>query len=223
MPEAKISLEDVDFLLSSHFEGTPYDPYGTLGTAESRHRYRPIGINRTGHMVAIQVRPYAPAVNRTVMWVSFGSGPFTAAAPFYANVNDTPAYLRDTTPEVSTSNLYWANRLIAALADAHFYETSNAIEEFAESARAYGHRLVERTDAELRELTAQTSASESQESAGAADITENASIATIARLQQSNEEMAEYLRTHVTKLLNDVLYTSSNLMHNSFAMSDRWN
>ncbi len=39
----------------------------------------------------------------------------------------------------------------------------------------------------------------------------------------TNEEMAEYLRTHNTKLLDDVLYTSSNLMHNSFAMSDRWN
>ena len=62
-----------------------------------------------------------------------------------------------------------------------------------------------------------------QERAGAAEIAENASIAIIAKLQQSNEEMAEYLRTHVTKLLNDVLYTSSNLMHNSFAMSDRWN
>ena len=35
--------------------------------------------------------------------------------------------------------------------------------------------------------------------------------------------MAEYLRKHATTLLNDVLYTSSNLMHNSFAMSDRWN
>jgi dipeptidase len=35
--------------------------------------------------------------------------------------------------------------------------------------------------------------------------------------------MAEYLRSRNTKLLGDVLYTSSNLMHNSFAMSDRWN
>lgn len=223
VPENAVTLEDVDFLMSAHFEGTPYDPYGTLGTPESRHRYRPIGINRTGHMVAMQIRPYAPETSRSIMWISYGSGPFTAATPFYANVNDTPAYLCDTTPEVSTSNLYWANRLIAALADAHFYETSNAIEEFAESARAYGHRLVERTDAELREMSAQTSASESQESAGVAEITENTSIAIVARLQQSNEEMAEYLRTHVTKLLNDVLYTSSNLMHNSFAMSDRWN
>ena len=223
VPENAVTLEDVDFLMSAHFEGTPYDPYGTLGTPESRHRYRPIGINRTGHMVAMQIRPYAPEASRSIMWISYGSGPFTAATPFYANVDDTPAYLRDTTPEVSTGNLYWANRLIAALADAHFYETSNAIEGFAESARAYGHRLVERTDAELREMSAQTSASESQERAGAAEITENASIAIIAKLQQSNEEMAEYLRTHVTKLLNDVLYTSSNLMHNSFAMSDRWN
>ena len=36
-------------------------------------------------------------------------------------------------------------------------------------------------------------------------------------------DMAEYLRKHATTLLNDVLYTSSNLMHNGFAMSDRWN
>lgn len=109
------------------------------GTAESRHRYRPIGVNRTGHMVAIQVRPYVPAANRTVMWVSFGSGPFTAAAPFYANVNDTPAYLRDTTPEVSTGNLYWTNRLIAVVADAHWYETNRFIEGYAEGVRAFGH------------------------------------------------------------------------------------
>ena len=53
VPENAVTLEDVDFLMSAHFEGTPYDPYGTLGTSESRHRYRPIGINRTGHMVAM--------------------------------------------------------------------------------------------------------------------------------------------------------------------------
>ena len=105
VPENAVTLEDVDFLMSAHFEGTPYDPYGTLGTPESRHRYRPIGINRTGHMVAMQIRPYAPEASRSIMWISYGSGPFTAATPFYANVDDTPAYLRDTTPEVSTGNL----------------------------------------------------------------------------------------------------------------------
>ncbi|MBW3093766.1 C69 family dipeptidase [Bifidobacterium sp. 64T4] len=205
VPENTVTIEDVDFLMSAHFEGTPYDPYGTLGTPESRHRYRPIGINRTGHMVAMQIRPYAPAESRSIMWISYGSGPFTAATPFYANVNDTPAYLRDTTPEVSTDNLYWTNRLIAALADAHWYETNNAIEGFAENARVFGHRLVERTDAAFGGETTGDAA------------------AVRRRLEASNTEMAEYLRKHATTLLNDVLYTSSNLMRNGFAMSDRWN
>ena len=94
----------------------------------------------------MQIRPYAPAESRSIMWVSYGSGAFTTSVPFYANVDDTPAYLRDTTPEVSTDCLYWTNRLIATLADAHFYETSNAIEGFSEDVRSFGHRLVEHTD-----------------------------------------------------------------------------
>ena len=206
VPENAVTIEDVDFLMSSHFEDTPYDPYGTLGTPESRHRYRPIGINRTGHMVAMQLRPYAPESSRAVMWIAYGSGPFTAVAPFYANVADTPAYLRDTTPEVSTDNLYWTNRLIAALADAHWFDTNNAIEGYAEQVRVFGHRLVADTDASL---------AGGGEDAGDID-------AVRARLEAANGTMADYLRTHTTKLLGDVLYTANNLMRNSFAMSDRW-
>mgnify|MGYP000302810549 FL=1 len=121
-------------------------------------------------------------------------------------------------PEVSTDNLYWTNRLIAALADAHFYETSNAIEAFAEAVRTYGHRLVEHTDAALRNI-----GKDSDDSAVGDSVAETAGEPIAGRLQAANDEMAEYLRTHATKLLNDVLYTSSNLMRNGFAMSDRWN
>lgn len=121
-------------------------------------------------------------------------------------------------PEVSTDNLYWTNRLIAALADAHFYETSNAIEAFAEAVRTYGHRLVEHTDAALRNI-----GKDSDDSAVGDSVAETAGEPIAGRLQAANDEMAEFLRTHATKLLNDVLYTSSNLMRNGFAMSDRWN
>mgnify|MGYP001038611372 CR=1 FL=1 len=237
-PENAVTVEDVDFLLGSHFEGTPYDPYGTQGTEESRHRYRPIGINRTGHMVAMQIRPYAPVESRSIMWISYGSGAFTTSAPFYANVDDTPAYLRDTTPEVSTDCLYWTNRLIATLADAHFYETSNAVEGFSEDVRSFGHRLVERTDDALAIGGSATGAGGAGSGAGSAvggsGSMSGAAVdsgsdglasptSVPARLAAANDEMAEYLRSRNTKLLGDVLYTSSNLMHNSFAMSDRWN
>ena len=104
-------------------------------------------------------------------------------------------------PEVSTDNLYWTNRLIAVIADAHWYETRNAIEYYGEQVRAFGHRLVEETDAALAD-------------AEAGDIR--------AALMAANETMAGRLQDLTHKLLDNVLYTSSNLMRNSFAMSDRW-
>ena len=74
----------------------------------------------------------------------------------------------------------------------------------------FGHRLVERTDAAL------------EQEQGEAEDTPAVEVVA-GRLESANEDMAEYLRKHATTLLNDVLYTSSNLMHNGFAMSDRWN
>lgn len=199
-PERRISVEDIDVLMSSHFEGTPYDPYGTLGTDETRHRYRPIGINRTGHMVALQVRGYVEGANRTIMWISYGSGPFNTVAPFYPHVRDTPAYLRDTTALVTTDSFYWTNRIIAALADAHFVSTSNALERYRETVIAYGHRLVCDTD----EAMAQASGEQAWQV-----------------LERANECMAERLRKETNDVLAAVLYEASNGMRNAFHMSDR--
>ena len=36
-PERKITIEDVKYVLSSHYQGTPYDPYGKLGDQRTRH------------------------------------------------------------------------------------------------------------------------------------------------------------------------------------------
>ena len=36
VPERKVTIEDVKYVLSLHYQGTPFDPYGTLGTPASR-------------------------------------------------------------------------------------------------------------------------------------------------------------------------------------------
>lgn len=41
-------------------------------------------------------------------------------------------------------------------------------------------------------------------------------------LQTANEAMADWLQTRTQTLLNQVLTTTSNLMHNAFKMSDHW-
>ena len=107
-PERKITIEDVKYVLSSHYQGTPYDPYGKLGDQHSRHMFRPIGINRQSQLSVMQIRPYRPQVNRAVQWIAYGSNPFNTLVPFFPNVDSTPKYLEDTTTRV-TSELKWAD------------------------------------------------------------------------------------------------------------------
>ncbi len=212
-PDRKITIEDVAFLMGSHFDGTPYDPYGTTGTAVTRHAYRPIGINRTGHMVCMQIRPYAAEAYRSVMWISYGCGAFTAPAPFYANVVDTPAYLRDTPGvDASTDSLYWTNRIIAVIADAHWYGTMNLIEQYIEDVQTYGHALVKHTDASI---------ADDADALEGDNGTERMAAVRLA-LGEANDQMAQWLQGRTQRLLNQVLYTASNLMHNAFKMSDHW-
>lgn len=146
-PERKVTIEDVKYVLSSHYQGTPFDPYGHLGDEHTRHMYRPIGINRQSQLAVMQIRPYRPQSDRAIQWIAYGSNPFNTLVPFYSNVNETPAYLEDTTTRVTTENFYWENRVIAALCDAAFADTSNAVERYQQKTGAMGHRFVADTDA----------------------------------------------------------------------------
>lgn len=58
---------------------------------------------RTGHMVAMQIRPYALEANHRSCGLATVR-PLPQLLPFHANVDDMPAYLRDTTPEGLTDN-----------------------------------------------------------------------------------------------------------------------
>ena len=186
-------------MLSAHYQGTPYDPYGRLGTEATRGLYRPIGINRNGQLAVLQIRPGAPESCRGVQWMAFGSNVFNALVPLYTNVDEAPAYLENTTERVTSESFYWANRLIAALADARFRENSAHIERYQEKVGALGHRMLNETDAAVAELEAE---------------------AASRLLRDANERMAATLKTETEKLLGNVLHTTSLAMKNAFAMSD---
>ena len=203
VPERKVTIEDVKDVLSSHYEGTPFDPYGDLGTPEQRRHYRPIGINRQGQLAVITIRPDAPEACRAVQWMAFGSNPFNTLAPFYPQVGDMPAYLRDTPERVSTESFYWANRLIAVIADAHFADTVNEVGGYRQRTMAFGHQVLREADAEVAALG---------EGAGAEELA--------AVLERANERVASRLHDETDALLAQVLFTSSNLMRNRFSLSD---
>ena len=236
-PDRKITIEDVKYVLSSHYQGTPYDPYGKLGDQHSRHMFRPIGINRQSQLSVMQIRPYRPQVNRAVQWIAYGSNPFNTLVPFFPNVDSTPKYLEDTTTRVTSENFYWENRIIAALCDASFADTANAVERYQEKTGGMGHRMVAATDEQIARLgltaaeeAAQSAAEEEFEADNVdGDVQPMTPDETIAALRNpevreilaaANQTMADQLKEETEKLLDSVLYTRSMEMKNGFHMSD---
>ncbi|MEE3393109.1 MAG: C69 family dipeptidase [Lachnospiraceae bacterium] len=59
-PEKKITVEDVKYVLSTHFQGTPYDPYfkpeiPRNGIEDLRGRFRSVGVNRNDFVAVLQL------------------------------------------------------------------------------------------------------------------------------------------------------------------------
>ncbi len=86
---AEADPEDVKYLLSSHYQGTP-STLRQLRRQGMKGAYRSIGINRNDFMALIQMRPDVPEDIRAVEWIAYASNAFNTMVPFYANVEAHP-------------------------------------------------------------------------------------------------------------------------------------
>lgn len=206
IPEKKITMEDVKYVLSSHYQGTQYDPYGNYGDKSLRGAYRSIGVNRTDFMSAMQIRPYADEDSSAIQWLAFASNAFNVMAPFYTNVDEVPEYLANTSSEVSTDNFYWTSRMIAAMADASYAKSVFHIERYDEKVMSKAHEIIYRYDDLL----------------GADRGAQTDDISKLGQKlrQQANRETADMVRQAASDTLGKVLYELSNQMKNSYSRSD---
>ena len=121
-------------------------------------------------------------------------------APFYADVEETPEYLSNTTGTVSTDNFYWCSRLIAAMADASYRKSVFHVERYQEHVMAKGHELLNHYDALLEKET---------------DGQKRKALRT-----EANQKIADMLKAETADVLDKVLYELSNQMRNSYSRSD---
>lgn len=194
-PERKITVEDVKYLLSSHYQGTEYDPYAK-GNSDKKNIYRSIGVNRTSFLAIQEIRNDVPSEISAVEWVCFASNVFNAMIPVYTNVDAIPAYLNNTTMRVSTDNFYWSSRLLSALADPHFQKNAIHIERYQDACQNAVRNILNKTDEAF------------------------VNCKDLALLKEANEKMADVVKEETDKAINNVLYETSMLMKNAFARSD---
>ena len=194
VPERKVAAEDIQYLLSSHYQGTPYDPYA--GHAEKGGIYRPIGINRTGVTTICQIRGDVPDAIKGIEWVCFGSTTFSAWLPVYTNVPQMPDYLSNVTLDAETDNLYWVSRFVGALADKCYGSCIQNVWGYQDTVNIRGRQIVLKYDRLMRE---------------SGDFTLAA---------QANDELCAMAKEESTQILNKVLRTASEQMKNGFSFAD---
>ena len=201
IPEKKITVEDIKYALSHHYQGTEYDSYSKDIHSVKKGTLRPIGINRTNFLGLVQIRPYMPDELKCLQWLAIGSCVFNAIVPFYTNINRTPDYLANTTNQVTTENFYWTNRLIAALCDAHFADTASHIERYQLKVQSQSTALINKYDEKF--------IAEKISKGNAKDF-----------LEKANDNIADELKVQTNDLLDKALYTASCNMKNKFSRSD---
>lgn len=140
----KITLVDVQKILSSHYQGTPYDPLGHDGDEQTRHLFRPISLNRTQNSHVLQVRPDLPEAASTIMWMSWGIPTFTPYVPFFGNADDVDVSYRETPKELNMDlkSAYWMYRALSMIVESHHAEFAQDDLNYLKDSREYFYRWV---------------------------------------------------------------------------------
>ena len=195
VPDRKLAVEDVKYMLSSHYQGTDFDPYTGRETGR-KGMYRSIGINRTGVTTVCQIREHAPEEARGIVWLCFGSTTFSALLPVYPQVSSLPDYLSKVELTPSTENFYWASRMIGALADPCYASVIQEIDRYQDAVAVRGRQLLREYDRKIAE-------------AG------NAGPAA-----EANTVLCRMAREETGKVLGKVLLEASKHMKNGFSLAD---
>ena len=195
VPERRVAVEDVKYLLSAHYQGTPFNPYSGQDTGK-RGIYRSIGINRTGVTSVCQIRSNMPDPIRGLEWICFGSTVFDALLPLYANTGSLPAYLSKVETEPSTENFYWASRLIGALADPCFSACIQDIERYQNAVAVRGRQIVREYDRKMTEY------------------------GDFSGIEEANRKLCDMAKEETGRALGKILLTASEHMKNGYSRAD---
>lgn len=192
----KISIEDVKFVLSSHFENTKYDPYGN-GSEADKTLFRPIGINRNHDVHILQIRNNVPAEIAGIHWLAFGANTFNTVVPFYANVNDTPASYKNADGNFNLNDMYWLSCTTALLGDTDYDLYVDFRNTFALEAMGAYRQIQHETDAAIADQSNPQ-----------------------AFLAQANDKLAAESLKRQTKLLGDMVIMGSEHMKLRYNLND---
>ncbi|MFD1484630.1 C69 family dipeptidase [Lacticaseibacillus baoqingensis] len=115
-PSRKLSLEDIQYVLKSHFDETRFDPLGS-GSAHDKKTYRAISLSRTANSHILQARPDSLG---GVQWVAFGIPTFCPHVPMFTNADDIDPTYAQVPAKLDLDSAYWLYEALAMVVESHY-------------------------------------------------------------------------------------------------------
>ncbi len=190
----KISVEDVQYVLKSHYNETIYDPLGN-GTEEQKTIYRSISLSRTQNSHICQIRNNVPDAVRGVQWLGLGVPTFCPHVPFFTNAMDTDESYRELPAKMQLKNAYWLYEALAMIVESHYGAFKKADIDYQKALSEWARTKIATVDAAVKA------------EANATDF-----------LTQQNHEIAAHYHEATTDLLAQLVTEGTQLSKLTFVM-----
>ncbi|MGL4760021.1 MAG: C69 family dipeptidase [Sarcina sp.] len=150
--DRKLSVEDAQYILRSHYDETKYDPYSSKNDDE-KMLFRPIGVNRTQNSHIMQIRNSVREEISALMWLSLGGHVFSPYVVFYGNSNDTDISFRNTELKWDINDAFWMYRTLAALVSNNYRKMIEKNIDYREICNFEQFRIIKSIDEESKEVS----------------------------------------------------------------------
>lgn len=156
VPEKKIGVEDVQKFLTSHYNGTPYDPMDTYSSGDEKQRkeFRSIALDRNQESSILQIRNDVPAKIAAIQWVNFGFYAYSPYVPFYANIEDTPLNYKVAEHTVDPdASAYWLYKTLQVLVEPRYHQYIYQVDNYRDSCQSYAVGRVSAIDEQAKNMS----------------------------------------------------------------------
>ncbi|KRK78905.1 C69 family dipeptidase [Companilactobacillus nodensis] len=191
-PEHKISVEDIQYVLKSHYNETQFDPLGS-GSEDDKKRYRSISLSRTANSHILQLKNDKLSVE----WKCFGIPSFTPFVPFFTNANDTDETYRDISDSMNLKDAYWIYEALSMVVETHYAEFIEEDLDYQKELSQWAREKVDTVEDESKSLSG---------------------TELIGYLTKQNHEIATYYNDKAKALLGKLVTEGAELSKLTFKM-----
>lgn len=195
-PERKIAVEDIQYILKSHYNETKYDPLGD-GDEHDRKTYRAISLSRTAQSHILQMRNNVDPKHAAIQWIALGVPSFNAYVPFFTNAGDTDVSYRELPAKMDLKSAFWLNEALAMVVESHYNEFAEQDLDFQKELGEWARRKIHEVDKHVKSL-------------------EGKELTTY--LTSQNHEIANHFNTRAKELLFDLMTQGTELSALTFKM-----